>query len=88
MRPVSPRHQNVLSGAIALLLLVSATTIGVKSAFGAYDGGYKVVGSFDAAGQGLLPGSDVKVRGVNVGAVSGIELVDGRARITLRINAG
>jgi phospholipid/cholesterol/gamma-HCH transport system substrate-binding protein len=88
MRPVSPRHQNVLSGAIALLLLVSATTIGVKSAFGAYDGGYKVVGSFDAAGQGLLPGSDVKVRGVNVGAVSGIELVDGRARITLRIHDG
>jgi phospholipid/cholesterol/gamma-HCH transport system substrate-binding protein len=88
MRPVSPRHQNVLSGAIALLLLVSATTIGVKSAFGAYDGGYKVVGSFDAAGQGLLPGSDVKVRGVNVGAVSGIKLVDGRARITLRIHDG
>jgi virulence factor Mce-like protein len=82
------RRQNVLSGAIALLLLVSAVTVGVKSAFGAYAGGYKVVGSFDAAGQGLLPGSDVKVRGVNVGSVRHIELVDGKARVTMRIHDG
>jgi phospholipid/cholesterol/gamma-HCH transport system substrate-binding protein len=88
MRPVSARHQNVLSGAIALLLLISAVTVGVKSAFGAFDGGYKVVGSFDAAGQGLLPGSDVKVRGVNVGSVRGIELIDGRAQITMRLHDG
>ena len=88
MRPVSARHQNVLSGAIALLLLISAVTVGVKSAFGAFDGGYKVVGSFDAAGQGLLPGSDVKVRGVNVGSVRSIKLVDGRAQITMRLNDG
>lgn len=88
MRPVTTRQQSVISGAIALLLLVSATSIGVKSAFGAYAGGYRIVGSFDAAGQGLLPGSDVKVRGVNVGSVRNIRLVDGRARIEMRIHDG
>ena len=51
---LTDRRRNVLSGAIALLLLVSAITVGVKSAFGAYAGGYRVTGSFDAAGQGLL----------------------------------
>jgi phospholipid/cholesterol/gamma-HCH transport system substrate-binding protein len=85
---LTQRRQNMISGAIALLLLVSATSIGVKSAFGAYDGGFVVTGSFDAAGQGLLPGSDVKVYGVNVGAVKHFELHEGRARIQLRLKDG
>ena len=88
MQPPSQRRQNMLSGAVALLLLVSAVTIGVKASFGAFDGGYALTGSFEAAGQGLLPGSDVKIRGVNVGAVKRIVLHEGRALITLRINDG
>jgi virulence factor Mce-like protein len=77
----------MLTGAIALLLLMSVITVGVKAAFGAYAGGYRVTGTFDAAGQGLLPGSDVKVRGVNVGSVRKIQLVQGEARITMRIHS-
>lgn len=88
MLALTQRRQNVLSGAIALLLVVSATTLGVKSAFGAFDGGFVVSGSFDAAGQGLLPGSDVKVRGVNVGSVRSIRLEDGRAEIRLQLKDG
>ena len=75
-------------GAIALLLMASVTAVGIKAAFGAYAGGFRVVGSFDAAGQGLLPGSDVKVRGVKVGSVRKIELVDGQAQITMRLYDG
>ena len=82
------RRQHVLTGAIALVLLVAAVTIGVKGAFGAFEGGYELVGTFDAAGQGLLAGSDVKVRGVNIGEVERIELVDGAAEITLQIKDG
>jgi len=82
------RRQNMLTGAIALVLLLCTITVGVKAAFGAYDGGYKLVGTFSAAGQGLLPGSDVKVRGVNIGAVRKIELKDGKAEVTLRIKDG
>jgi len=82
------RRQHMLTGAIALILLVASITVGVKGAFGAFDGGYQLVGTFDAAGQGLLPGSDVKVKGVNIGQVRRIELVDGQAEVTLRIQDG
>ena len=88
MAELTQRRQNVLTGAIALLLLIGAITVGVSAAFGAFDGGYELTGRFDAAGQGLLPGSDVKVRGVDVGEVDSIELIDNEAEITLRINDG
>jgi phospholipid/cholesterol/gamma-HCH transport system substrate-binding protein len=85
---LSQRRQHILTGAIAILVAVALITIGIKGAFGAFAGGYELVGSFDAAGQGLLEGSDVKVRGVNIGEVKGIRLVDGRAEVTLRIDDG
>lgn len=82
------RRQHVLTGAVALLLLLATASVAVKGAFGAFDGGYELVGSFDAAGQGLLAGSDVKVRGVNIGQVRSIQLVDGEALVKLRIKDG
>jgi len=85
---LSQRRQHILTGAISLLVAVALMTIGIKGAFGAFAGGYELVGSFDAAGQGLLEGSDVKVRGVNIGEVKGIRLVEGRAEVTLRIEDG
>jgi phospholipid/cholesterol/gamma-HCH transport system substrate-binding protein len=85
---LTTRRQNVLTGAIALLLLVSAVTVGVKAAFGAFDGGYRIVGTFDSAGQGLLPGSDVKINGVKIGSVRRIDLVDRKAQVVLTINDG
>lgn len=80
------RRKDILTGAIAIVLLSAATTVAVKGAFGAFEGGYELVGRFDAAGQGLLPGSDVKVRGVNIGEVRSIRLVEGGAEVTLRID--
>ncbi|MEO7428587.1 MAG: MlaD family protein [Acidimicrobiales bacterium] len=85
---MTDRRQHILTGAIALLLFFGAITVGVKGAFGAFGGGYELTGSFDAAGQGLLPGSDVKVRGVNIGEVRSIRLVHGEALVTLRIHDG
>lgn len=86
MPDLTLRRQHVLTGALSLLILFALTTVAVKGAFGAFDGGYELVGSFDAAGQGLLAGSDVKVRGVNIGKVRSIELNDGKALVKLRIN--
>lgn len=88
MLHLTDRRQHMLTGAIAIILLVASITVGVKGAFGAFDGGYQLVGTFDAAGQGLLPGSDVKVKGVNIGQVRRIDLVDGEAKVTLRIKEG
>lgn len=82
------RNRNMISGAIGIVILLALVTIGIKASFGAFDGGYKIQGSFAAAGQGLIAGSDVKVRGVNVGEVSKIELVENRALVTMRIDDG
>lgn len=80
------RNRHIIAGAIGLVLLLALITLGIKASFGAFDGGYEVKGTFAAAGQGLLPGSDVKIRGINVGEVKSIELVDNRALVKLRIN--
>lgn len=88
MYRMTPRRQHILTGSIAVVLLAAAVTVGIKGAFGAFAGGYQLTGTFDAAGQGLLPGSDVKVRGVNIGEVRSIRLHDGDALVTLRIHDG
>lgn len=85
---LTERNRNMVSGAIGLLILAGLMTVGIKAAFGAYDGGYEVQGDFAAAGQGLISDSDVKIRGVTVGEVQSIELVENRALITLRIDDG
>lgn len=88
MTLTTERNRDMISGAIGLLILLALITVGIKAAFGAFDGGYKVQASFAAAGQGLISGSDVKVRGVDIGEVSTIELVDNRALVTMRIEPG
>jgi virulence factor Mce-like protein len=85
MIKVTERRRNVLTGAISLLLVIGLGTIGIKSAFGAFDGGYQLVATFDSAGQGLIEGSDVKIRGINVGEVDNVHLVDGRAQVRLKM---
>jgi virulence factor Mce-like protein len=88
MALTTERNRNVLSGAIGLLVLFALVTIGIRASFGAFAGGYELQGTFAAAGQGLISGSDVKIRGVNVGEVKSIRLVDNQALIRLRIDDG
>ena len=88
---LTERRRWILTGVITLSLLAALVVLGVSIAFGALDGGYELVGRFDAAGQGLLAGndgSDVQIRGVDVGRVSGIELVDGDAVVTVTMKDG
>lgn len=77
------RNRYIVLGGVGMVILLALISIGIKGAFGAFDSGYELKGSFSAAGQGLIDGSDVKMRGVNVGEVKKIELVDNRAEITL-----
>ena len=85
---LTTRRKNIISGLIALVLVIGSTTIGIKFSFGAFDSGYTLFAEFDAAGQGLINQSDVKIRGVNIGHVDSIRLHDGRALVTLFINSG
>jgi len=87
----SERGHRIIVGLVTLLLLASCTVFAVKFRVGgdltftgrpAY---YQLNASFTAAGQGLLPGSDVKVRGVDIGRVRNIRLRDGRALVRLDI---
>lgn len=87
-RLTTARNRHIISGAVGLIILFALITVGIKFAFGAFDGGYQLHGSFAAAGQGLMEGSDVEIRGVDIGEVDGIDLVENRARITLRIEDG
>lgn len=85
MTLTTERNRNIISGAVGLVIVISLITIGIKASFGAFDTGYELRGTFAAAGQGLISGSDVKIRGVNVGEVKNIRLVENQALITLRI---
>lgn len=79
-----------------LLLILIGTTFfaaagagiyfSVRFAYGAYDDVYYVTADIDRAGQQMKRGLDVRVKGVVVGEVSGIDLVDRHARLTLRID--
>ena len=85
MLELTVRRKNIISGLIALVLVLSAMTIGVESSFGVFDDVYTMRASFDAAGQGLQKNSDVKIRGVNIGRVEYVKLVDGRALVVMDI---
>ncbi|MEY2397774.1 MAG: phospholipid/cholesterol/gamma-HCH transport system substrate-binding protein [Actinomycetota bacterium] len=86
MRPFTDRQYNAVAGLIFILVAVAVVVLGGKIAYGATDPVYHLQGTFSAAGQGLLSGSDVKIHGVNIGKVSSIKLVKGRALIRLTIH--
>ena len=83
---IGERSTRMLAGAIVLILLSSLTVFGVRAANGALRPRYQVVASFEAAGQGLIEKSDVKIRGVNIGSVKSVKLRDGRALIRMDID--
>jgi phospholipid/cholesterol/gamma-HCH transport system substrate-binding protein len=71
------------------LLIASSAVVSVRYGLGAFDGGYRVVATFDRSSQGLDDSSAVKLRGVNVGHVTKIRLrPDGRAEVSLHIDEG
>lgn len=77
-----------LAGALAIAGLI---VVVLSYGQGKFDKGYEVSAVFPTSSQGLFTdgGSAVKLRGLNVGEVSGIELLaDGRARVTLFIHEG
>jgi phospholipid/cholesterol/gamma-HCH transport system substrate-binding protein len=74
----------VVSIAIVAVLGLGATTA-VRAAYGAFSDDLTVRTTLPRAGQALRSGSDVKYRGVNVGKVGAIQLVDRQAEIVLEL---
>lgn len=65
-----------VAGALCLVLLGAVGYVGAQWALGAYDEHYRVNVVLGELGQGVVEGSDVKIRGVLVGEVGSIELTD------------
>ncbi len=84
-----PERYRVGFGLAGALAIAGIVTVVLAYGQGAYAKGYEVTAIFPTSSQGLFTdgGSAVKLRGVNVGEVSGIELLDdGRAEVTLFID--
>ena len=80
------RRSNAIIGGVALLVIVVFAYFMARFLGGAFEPGFEVSARFARAGQLLRSGSDVKLRGVLVGAVSQIKVEpSGTARITLRL---
>ena len=83
---LSERFTQILTGAITMVLISALVVFGVRAANGALEPRYQVMASFSAAGQGLLPQSDVKIHGVNIGEVKSVKLENGRALVRMDID--
>jgi phospholipid/cholesterol/gamma-HCH transport system substrate-binding protein len=80
------RRLRLIIGGLAIIgALGTGVYYSVSYAYGAFGDYYYVTADLDRAGQQLKINGDVRVRGVKVGKISGIELVDHRAQVTLEI---
>lgn len=75
----------IVIGSMILAVLGAGVFTSVKWAYGGYDDTYLVSATLPRAGQQMKTGLDVRIRGVKVGEVAGIDLVDRQARLTLKI---
>jgi phospholipid/cholesterol/gamma-HCH transport system substrate-binding protein len=80
------RTTYILMGLGFILIMIAVTGISIGFYRGSFLGVADATLFADRSGLMLEKGSDVKVRGVVVGHVSGVRLVDGRARIDMKIS--
>jgi phospholipid/cholesterol/gamma-HCH transport system substrate-binding protein len=81
-----PRPLRVVVVAVAAVVAAGGVTTVVKASNGAFSGQYVLSGMFTKAGEGLHSGSAVTYRGVQVGRVGSIDLVDRAAKVKMLIN--
>ena len=82
------RPARAVIGAAIVVILVAVSGLIVKASYGSFSGQYPLVANFSRAGEGLHPSSQVQYRGVTVGEVTAIELVDRHALVRMKIDPG
>ena len=75
----------IVGGLAVFAAIAAGIYFSVRFAYGAYGEYYYVTLDLERTGQQLMEESDVRVKGVEVGKVTDIELVDRHARLTLQI---
>lgn len=84
---MSRRLVTIVVGTLITGLLGAGMWFSVRAAYGAFDDAYYVTVDLDRAGQQMKPGLKVRVKGVPVGDIARIDLVDRRARVQLKIES-
>ncbi|CAN5606627.1 hypothetical protein BH20ACT2_BH20ACT2_06300 [soil metagenome] len=79
------KAQRSIAAVAATVLLIAGGVVAVRAAYGYFADEYEISATFPRAGQSLGTGADVKYRGVNVGEVSGIELIDRQVEIRMAL---
>ncbi|MCU1498287.1 MAG: MCE-family protein Mce1A [Acidimicrobiales bacterium] len=74
-----------IAALVVVVLFAGLATVAVRAAYGAFSDDFRVTSRFARAGQALKPGSDVKYRGVNVGKVRSVKLVDRSAQVVMQL---
>ncbi|WP_106400811.1 MCE family protein [Actinocorallia populi] len=83
------RPTRALFAAVGIALMSGAVLAAGLAAVPGHEGSHRLKAAFDQAGQGLDTHSEVKIRGVEVGRVTSVDLApDGRAVVGLRIDDG
>ncbi|QXC61952.1 MCE family protein [Aquihabitans sp. G128] len=75
-----------IAAIVVVVLFAGLATVAVRTAYGAFSDDFHVTTRFARAGQALKPGSDVKYRGVTVGKVRSIDLVDRRVKVVMQLH--
>jgi len=91
--PPSPRHYlpkrrvpALIAGPLIVALVVGGLAFGIKAAYGGFGHYYSLSVDLPRAGQMVEVGTDVRMRGVVVGHVDRMQLVDRRVRFTLKMD--
>jgi virulence factor Mce-like protein len=74
-----------LSAIAVVTALVGVSVVGVRASYGALRHGYRVSGVFDRASYGVEPGIQVEHRGIAVGKVDDVRLVNDHAELVMTI---
>ncbi|MHB8466005.1 MAG: MCE family protein [Acidimicrobiales bacterium] len=76
--------------ALAVVVVMFATVVvAVRASYGAFKGGYTVVGTFDRAAYGFGPSTEIDYLGIDVGHVTHVHLLaDHRVVASLKIRSG
>jgi phospholipid/cholesterol/gamma-HCH transport system substrate-binding protein len=85
MTPLDPVLVRRILGTATLVLLVGVGAVVLSLRYAPPSGSYQVVAVLGNAGIGVRDGTDVKVRGVNVGQVDGVRYEDGTAYADLTL---
>jgi phospholipid/cholesterol/gamma-HCH transport system substrate-binding protein len=80
------RPLRLLAVLVAAAMALALVVVVIKYADGAFSGQYALSASFPQSGEGLHAGSEVVYRGVQVGRVTSITLIDRRARVEMAID--